>query len=274
VERTTPEDATLHPLFEAGQRAFPGLVLAPEAFVRHVAARFPAGEPPPRERAPDLYLACACALGIPGALDAFDRAHLRVVAAYLARMRPSAAFVDDVRQSLREKLFVGRGGNRPKIVEYDGRGALASWVRVIAVRAAIDLRRAGHDAAEDPSGCAEGPSPIDVEAGYLKERYREAFNAALRGATLVLSSDQRELLRRHFVDGVTLDRIAADAGVHRATIARRIAAAREAVAAEAWRLLSAALGASDSELESLAGVVRSQIDVSLAGLLGLEQGRS
>jgi RNA polymerase sigma-70 factor (ECF subfamily) len=108
---------------------------------------------------------------------------------------------------------------------------------------------------------------MDPETGYLKERYREAFNAAFRGAVAALSGEQRELLRLHFVDGLTLDQLASVAGVHRATIARRIAAAREAVAGEARRLLLAALGASESELESLAGVMRSQIDVTLAGLL-------
>src|SRR5262249_17417143 len=83
-------EATLRRLLEEGARAWPGLQLAPGSFVRHLAARAVGGAPPSAARAPDLYLACACAAGIPGAFEAFDRAHLDVVGAYLVRMRPSA----------------------------------------------------------------------------------------------------------------------------------------------------------------------------------------
>ena len=60
---------------------------------------------------------------------------------------------------------------------------------------------------------------------------------------------------------------AAKLEVHRATIARRIAGSRRAVTEEARRLLRAELGASEAELESLVGVMRSQLDLSLPGLL-------
>jgi RNA polymerase sigma-70 factor (ECF subfamily) len=255
--------ARLRQLFDEGQRAWPRLDLDLTAFARFLAAR---GEPPTSDRVPDLYLACACVEGARGAVEAFDRAHLGVVGAYLARMRPSPAFVEEIQQGLREKLFVGKDGGRPKIAEYDGRGSLASWVRVVALRAAIDLRRRGGDVAEEAARPAE-QAVADPEQAYLKQRYREAFNAAFRGAVAALSVEQRELLRLHFVDGLTLDQLAARAGVHRATIARRIAAAREAVAEEARRLLEAALGTRESELSSLFGVMRSQIDLSLPGLL-------
>ena len=137
-------------------------------------------------------------------------------------------------------------------------------MRVAALRLAIDLRRRSPDPVEDPERDEQGTS--DPELRYLKLRYREAFNDAFRGAVAALDAEQRALLQRHFVEGHTLEQLAAKAGVHRATIARRIAAAREAVADEARRRLGAALGASESELASLAGVMRSQIDLGLRGL--------
>jgi RNA polymerase sigma-70 factor (ECF subfamily) len=219
----------------------------------------------PAGRAPDLYLACACLARARGALEAFDRAHLRLTGAYLARMRPSATFVDDVRQALREKLFVGRDGSPPKIAEYDGRGALASWMRVITLRAAIDLRRRTSDVVEEPAGHEQAES-LDPEIGYLKQRYREAFNAAFREAVAALDAEQRALLQRHYVDGLTLEQLAAQEGVHRATVARRLAAARSAVSEEALRRLREALGADTTELDSLVGVMRSQLDLSLRWL--------
>src|SRR4051812_18583894 len=132
--------AALRGLFDEGERSFPGLDLAVEVFVSHLAARAEGGLPA-AARGPDLYLACACATRVRGALEAFDRAHLAQVGAHIARLTPTPAFVDEVRQEVRDKLYVGRDGAAPKIAEYDGRGALASWVRVIAIRAAIDLRR-------------------------------------------------------------------------------------------------------------------------------------
>jgi RNA polymerase sigma-70 factor (ECF subfamily) len=84
-------------------------------------------------------------------------------------------------------------------------------------------------------------------------------------ATLAL--EQRRLLRRHFADGITLDALAVELGVHRATVARHLAAARAALRRDTLRRLQAALGATDSELESLAAVMRSRLDLSLRGLL-------
>jgi RNA polymerase sigma-70 factor (ECF subfamily) len=259
-------EAALRRLFEEGERAWPGLALSPEAFVRHLASRRELPDDLAVVRAADLYLACACASRVRGAVEAFDRAHLGKLDRYLARLRPSPSFVDEVRQVLGEKLFVGSGGAPPKIGEYDGEGALESWVRVIALRAAIDLQRQGGAVAPDERGRDE-PATGDPEIGYLKERYRHAFSAAFRGAVEALGAEDRELLRLRFVDGLTQVEVAARLGVHRATVVRRLDAAQEAVTGGARRLLRAQLGATEDELKSLAGVMRSQIELSLPGLL-------
>src|SRR5262249_26102998 len=88
VTSTKPHpSAELHRLFQEGQRAWPGLALPLEVFVRYLGARGGGGDPSPTVRAPDLFLACACAAQIRGAIEAFDRVHLRPVDGYLARMR-------------------------------------------------------------------------------------------------------------------------------------------------------------------------------------------
>jgi RNA polymerase sigma-70 factor (ECF subfamily) len=265
--------AVMRTLFDDGARAWPGVALPVEAFVAHLAhlAKRSGGGLPPPDRGADLYLACACARRIPGALEAFDRAHLVHMDAYLARLRPSRELVDEVRQEVRDKLYVGRGGAAPRIAEYDGRGALASWVRVVAMRAAVDVRRRGGGAPlaeEDPRAAlaAEGNPERDLQ----RERYRKAFREAIRGAVLALERDERRILRRHFACGVTLDGLAEELGVHRATVARRLAAARTALRRDARRRLRAALGATESEIESLAAELRSQLDLSLPSLLASE----
>jgi RNA polymerase sigma-70 factor, ECF subfamily len=273
VDAPEPEVA-LRRLFEEGARAWPGLGLSPEAFVHHLASRraAPTSASPPTAHlagvhAADLYLACACAARLRGAVEAFDRAYLRRLDVYLARLRPSPAFVDEVRQALGEKLFVGKDGAPPKIGEYDGHGALESWVRVIALRAAIDLRRQGGAVVVQEARERDEPATADPEIGYLKRRYRHAFSAAFRGAVEALDAEDRELLRLRFVDGLTQVEVAARLGVHRATVVRRLEAAQQAVTDGARRLLQAQLGASEAELASLAGLMRSQIELSLPGLL-------
>jgi RNA polymerase sigma-70 factor (ECF subfamily) len=268
------EHAEIRRLFDEGRRAWPGIDLPLPVFAEHLAGNAgsregDAGEadPPPPEgtHAADLYLASACAARVRGAVDAFEHAHIRSVDRYLARMQPSAAFVDEVRQVVREKLFVGKDGAPPKIAEYAGQGALAGWVRVVAIRAALDLNKRDA-AAEEPARTLDEPVTGDPEIDYVKQRYRQAFNDALRDAVAALPREQRELLRVHFIEGRTLEELAAEAGVHRATIARRLAAAREAAAGEALRLLRARLDVSEAELASLAGILRSQLHLSLAAL--------
>jgi RNA polymerase sigma-70 factor (ECF subfamily) len=261
-------DAALGPalrhLFDEGRRAWPGLELGVEAFVAHLAERADSGLPP-AAKGPDLYLACACATRVRGAVEAFDRAYLTQVGAYLVRQRPTPAFVDDVRQEVRDKLFVGGDGASPKIAEYSGKGALASWLRVVALRVAANLRRQPSPAAGD---CREldRAATDNTEMDYEEARYRKAFDEALRDAVTALDDEQRRILRRHFADGRTLDALAVELDVHRATVARRLAAARAALRREARRRLQIALGARDSELESLTRMLRSRLDLSLPSL--------
>jgi RNA polymerase sigma-70 factor (ECF subfamily) len=73
--------------------------------------------------------------------------------------------------------------------------------------------------------------------------------------------------RRQRGAGLGIDRIGALLNVHRATAARWIRAASDAVRGETRRLLHERLGLKASELDSLAGLVRSQIHLSLGRLL-------
>src|SRR5947209_904462 len=73
----------------------------------------------------------------------------RLQSAWVARVGREPSFVEEVRQTVREKLLVAAADAPPRIVEYTGRGALAAWLRIIAVRAALNLRRRRGDVAPD-----------------------------------------------------------------------------------------------------------------------------
>jgi RNA polymerase sigma-70 factor (ECF subfamily) len=148
---------------------------------------------------------------------------------------------------------------------------LTSWVRVAAIRIAPDLVK---PTPERPATVDDDQQPIldhlrsdDPELDVVKERYRDEVNAALRDGFAALSPTQRNLLRLSYRDGRSIDELAALFSVHRVTVARWIAKAREAPLDEARRRLEAQLGVPSSELQSLIRVVRSQLHLSGGRLL-------
>jgi RNA polymerase sigma-70 factor (ECF subfamily) len=215
----------------------------------------------------DLLLALACAQRHPPSLAAFERELLGThrLAAALARIDPSPAFLDEVRQTVRERILVARPGETPRIAEYSGRGSLQSWTQVIALRCALDLRPARAEQA--PDEIPEQAGEADPELRMLRDRYGKAFEAALTQAFSRLDDEQTNLLRLQIVDGLQTARIAALFHVDRSTIKRKLAECREALLTETRALLGAQLGASPDSLESILRLVRSQLHVSVARLL-------
>lgn len=270
-------DQDLEPLLadvvRRAQARWPGLAVDAAEFGAYLAERLP-DEAPARasieaSHSDDLYLAFACSRGDKAALLAFDRAFLGEVGAYVAAVDRSPVFVDEVRQALRDKLFAGSGGEA-KITEYTGRGALGGWVRVAAMRIALNMRRSDQRAAAAGKASMEGElgAGLSPELAYLQERYREAFADALRGAVADLSDRDRTLLRLYHVEGLSLEPMAALYRVHLSTVSRWLTCAREQVAEATSRRLREHLGVGRSDVESIAALVVSQIDVSLTRLLG------
>ena len=265
---TLPElEAALAELVARGRAAWPGIALDDEAFLAYVGERVPAEEAGRALRAvhaEDLWLACACARGDERALEAVDR-RLAEVGPAVARLDGTGVTVDEVKQLLRQRLFVAEPGARPRIADYSGRGPLSAWLRVAAVRTALDLRR--RDQKEAPADARDldevAHAADDPELDLIKSRYREEFREAFHGALSGLTSQERNVLRLHVLDGLNIDQIGAIYRVHRATVARWIARSRESLLVETRRRLREKLKLQSGEFESLMGLVQSQLDISL-----------
>jgi len=246
----------------AGRTAWPEVELDEAAIAAHLKRVGP--EDPPGHAA-DLFLAAACALGHRAALAIFERELVAGVPAFVARVDSSPVFAGEVAQLLREKLFVG---DDAKIFSYKGRSALGGWVRVVAVRLAIDLQREqSPSAGTRAEDLAAQMSANDPDVLLLRGRYSDQFSAALKRAIAALSPKQRNLLRLHFFDGWNIDRIGLTYGVHRATAARWIITARQELLDAARSDLGARLQLSPSEFRSLALAVRSQLDLGWSEVL-------
>jgi RNA polymerase sigma-70 factor (ECF subfamily) len=247
-------------MYEDGRRAWPRVALDRATFERWVDERTPAGGDPSALRGAELYLACACAHGDEQAMAEFERHYLCEVPAFMAPSKASAQLVDDVQQQLRERLFVDG-----KIARFSGRGSMASWLRVVTLRAATDLRRAGRSDLELDE--AMPAATLDPELEVIKARYGDAFRSALRDALSELDPEDRGVLRLFYIDGLNIERIGALMRVSRATIGRRMIALRERVLRGTRGLLQARLHVTPNELESLLRCVRSDLAMSLSVLL-------
>lgn len=264
----------LSALCEDGERGWPQLSLDRAVFVAFLGSRLPADrdaiESLTAIRATDLYLTCACSHGQSQAIEAFDTHFIREVKFALARLRPSDEQVDEVKQLVRQKLFVADDGGPGKILEYSGRGDLRRWVRSIAIRTCLNLRRKGARellASDDEviNGVARDDDP---EIDYMKRRYRNEFRAAFLEALRSLDDRQQNLLRYHHVDGLNIDEIGAIYRVHRVTAYRWLEKAREALVTRTQKLLRAQLQVEKHELESIMRMIQSQLHVSLIRHLG------
>jgi RNA polymerase sigma-70 factor (ECF subfamily) len=260
-------EARLRSLLETAQARWPELCLPPELFLRHLATRLDEEEQPEEAltalHAADSYLACACVQGHPAAVRLFETACFRQVDPALGRLGLGGPALEEVKQALRAKLLVGEASDPPRISEYAGRGDLVSWLRVVAVRAAIDLRR---------SRRKEVALKDDPELAFFKAHYRHEFCEAFALALAALSSAERNLLREHYLDQLTIDDLAVVHRIHRTTAGRRVAKIRAKLLRETRARLLDRLRIGRSGFDSIMRLIESQLDVSICRLLPPEEG--
>jgi RNA polymerase sigma-70 factor (ECF subfamily) len=267
--KISPSDGLEHAIeraIDAAQLAWPTFDVEPAAFVQHLATHLPRGQDPvawlAKVHAGDLYLAHACGRGDRAALAAFEATFGPEIAAYLAR--DHQPLIDEVRQQLRDKLFVGESA---RIATYSGNGPLGAWLRKIAVRTALNLRR-GQAVAVRVQQRLDEPSPTsDPELDFLKDLYRPVFRAALESSLASLSPKDRNLLRLYFLDGLTLAQIGAMARVHESTIARQMARARQQILEHTERALIERLGVDRDDAQSIIRLAKSRNDFGLSSIL-------
>jgi len=222
-------------------------------------------------RAADLYLACACARGVSGAIERFEQTFGGEIGRTARRFERRGLGADDLHQLLRNKLFAAQPGESPKIASYTGQGFLQNWVRVTTTRTFIDATRPQADTPEIPIAdelIAMLPEPgADPELELLKRQHLAHFKAAFAEAVGTLDASDRVVLRQHLVERLTIDQIGALYHLHRATAARRVVKAREALLAATRTALAARLGLSPEQLESVLALIASRMDASVERLL-------
>lgn len=218
----------------------------------------------------DLLVAWAAGERVPGAIDEVAR-RIRTLTISHRRARVSDDTLEEARQRVLERMLVGSGDRPGMIRSYLGDGPLDGWLRVSLAREALSL---------DKRGAREAPwddllAPIQAttpEASYLKQLYETTYKRAFEAAAAELPPRERSILRQHLLLGMTIDRLGELYGVHRVTASRWILSAKDALLKNTRRHLQQDLKLSLTELEGLANLVESRLELSLERILKTDAG--
>ena len=250
-----------------GATAWPALEVEPGRFAEHVAKVAPAdatsqtlavlsGE--------GLALCVACLEGCAPAIAIFESVYLAPLARVLQKMEGGRELAQDTLQKLRSQFFAPEMDQPSAFFSYSGRGALAVWLKVVAVRAAQKLRRGAGNHEGTSEELAAMPAPeADPELRFMKLQHRHHFKACFQGALEALGAREKSVLRMSLVEGLSIDDIGRVYDVHRATAARWLTTARETLVSDCRARLAGQLKVKEEELDELMGAVRSNLSISL-----------
>ena len=245
---------------DAARTAWPSLPLADVVFARHLAMHTSTGLAP-EKAAPDLWLACACATGVVGAATEFEKAHKATIERAVARVSRSS--VDEVTQAVLVALLVSEPGARPRIAEYGGRSALRTWLTTVATNAALNrVQRKENQEVRVRVGAIRRSRRRSRSRSWRWPKARHGPEASTRRCVrtiATLDKRHRVLLRLHYVQGWTMDRLATMYRTSRSSAGRRVVEARPArVVSTKQRIrLRKRLQLTPTELDSLLVVLQS-----------------
>lgn len=218
----------------------------------------------------DLYLACGYGLGIETAQSRVESQHFSRIKRRLDRMKVPPSNTAEILQELRCRLVEM---NEPGFsgAAYSGRGSLGGWLFIAAVRIA-DRRseRTQHELTEHDGALDAADrllSVIDPEMEHRVQSYKATFEAAMHEGLAALSRRERNLLRFHFLERLSIDRLAEIYQVHRATAARWVLRAQQHLAEEARSRFIARIPTAENSMPRLLELIRSKLDLSLSGIL-------
>lgn len=267
-------DARLRECHAVGSAAWPDISLSREDFVEALAPHVETEWPivPTDFHTADFFLAAACVKGAPGAVVALEHSFLARIPDYIARVcRPSdRERPEDVAQNIAERLVVPTAAGPARIAEYSGRGPLGGWLRVLSVRIALNTKRgkSRFTSLEGRPDRYDAPTGVDPEVDLFRLKYGAEFKCALEAAFASLDTEQRALLRLYAAGGQRGEDLGKVLGVDRSTATRRLARARAHLFAFTKRALTAKLGITTGEFDSIARVVHSRIELTLSRVLG------
>lgn len=224
----------------------------------------------PRLRVDDLYLAWWSGSGDPEGIRTFEQVFADDISKVLSRFHRLQS--DELRQSLRVKLFVQTREKPPRISLYTGFGFLQNWLRVVATRDFVDAVRREHaskiEAELDEKEMLGIVAPSDPRLDQIRGQLGSAVKRAFAAAVASLAPRERTFLRHQHVDKLTLDQISSTYNVHRTTVARTLASARDHLIEQTRSQVATELGIRPDDLASVIAALDTNLALSLSRVLG------
>lgn len=214
----------------------------------------------------ELRLAWACCTGSSAAIKIFEGHYLAKARLALQKLHLQEEQVEDVLAKVTERLLVGPHGENARLLGYAGLGRLEGLVIVSATREALSvLRKRGESQLDDhsPRLAASGDPQRELLKSELTKEMRSSFELAARS----LTPRERNLLRLHFVDRLSIDEIGAMHRVHRATAARWLAGARDELTRRSRDAATSALALEGVEIGEVLDLIESRLSLSLSRVL-------
>lgn len=252
--------APLHELEQNARVEHPHLHVPAGAFAQYAAARVLDDTSFNQLNAADLYLACACALRLDGAAQRLAELHEKVLRETLRKALGDASLADEATQVTFERMLSG------KLTGYSGHGPLSHWLAVVGLRTGLELRGPASPQNVDWESLLEAPAEVS-DPDLVRKFGRESVKRAIEEAVKSLSAKERTLLRLNVLEGLNIATLGQMYAVHRATVARWIAGAREQLLKETREHLRRTLKIEGAELESLLRLADSKLELSLSVLL-------
>jgi RNA polymerase sigma-70 factor (ECF subfamily) len=217
----------------------------------------------------EIALARAVAAGDAAAIRELETRYITPIRPALRAMSINDADIADVEQTVRVKLLVGDASRPARLVDYAGQGKLGGLVRVALVREALSVLRRRKSASQSSEDWLEELSSPDDDPALVrtKEAHRAAFKAAFEEAVRRLEPRDHALLRLHLVRHQSIDQVGTVYGVHRATAARWIDAAKRSLRSLTMKVLGERHDLRGPDLERVVDLIESRIELSIDRLL-------
>jgi RNA polymerase sigma-70 factor, ECF subfamily len=267
-------EALLEQAVAEAAREYPDVTADSGAFAAHVREKAALVSPELADalgalRVSDLWLAFAAAHGDQAAIRRVDAACVTALQAAFRGRTFGGGGYEDAAQLLRLHLFLPGEEGRTKLHGYAGRGPLDAWLRVSATRLAIRFMRGDRTHETVSSDGAELGELVlrDAELSVLRSSVEPTVSEALRTAIDALEERDRALIRRHYLEGATLEELAAAEGIHRATAARWLAAIRARIARRVRQAVRGQLHISDRTCDSIVRLVSPELPEHVGRLL-------
>lgn len=214
----------------------------------------------------DIFLAYAGGRGDQAAIQSIEKSCFPHVEAALARMPGAAGLASDVKQVLRWEFFVPQSVVPAALDAYDGLGPLRSWLATAAVRTATRMMRPRQRELPNEDVLMNASAGVDMQSEHMRHVDAAAFKRIVSEATLALLARDRLLLCQHYVDDMTIDQLAALHDIHRATAARWVDKARQALRQQILTLLDRNLAVTGQARDSLVRYMMSDLNLTLSSL--------